>query len=277
MKFIDLFCGMGSFHYAMMQQSSENECVMACDIDERCRETYERNYGVKPLGDIKLIRDASRCDVLFAGFPCVSFSRMGKQKGLGDDRGQLIFDVFRLIKLSKPSYIVLENVKDIFKYTEMINLIRRELLLLDYFLEYRVLNCWEYGIPQNRSRVFFVATKKRLPPYVFPDPPPNPPTLSAFLGKPFVRERILTIRTRGYYSKIDDRHNFANYALDCGAVHQLTEEELLIFQGFPRDFPVAGIKKERISQIGNTIPTCLSCAVVANLCSGSSRTTRDQR
>jgi DNA (cytosine-5)-methyltransferase 1 len=264
---------MGSFHFAMKQLSSENECVMACDIDDRCRETYERNYGIKPLGDIKLIRDASECDVLFAGFPCVSFSRMGKQMGLKDVRGQLIFDVLRLVKMSKPKFVVLENVKDIFKYTDMINLMRREFLLMDYSFEYKLMNCWEFGIPQNRQRVFFVATKRTLPRFMFPEPERNPQTLSAFLGKPFVRERILTIRTKGYYSKIDDRHNFANYELDCGAVHQLTEEELLMFQGFPRDFFVAGIKKERFCQIGNTIPTCLSIAICSNLLNSHHTTT----
>ena len=265
MKYIDLFSGMGSFHYAMKDNWEGHECVLACDINSDCRDTYKANYGVEPKGDIKLIKDVSQCDILFAGTPCPSFSSMGKRLGLQDERGQLINEVFRIVKLSNPSYVVIENVKNILKFPEAIDLIKQSMHFLDYDVTYKVLKCWEYGIPQNRERVFFVCVKKGLPPYTFPEPLTNSPTLSEYLNKPFVKDRINTIRTAGWYSKIDDRHNWSYYETTDGSVYHLMEEDIKYLQGFPKDFTLCGGKISRFKQLGNTIPTCLSKAIVSKL------------
>ena len=79
-KFIDLFCGIGGFHQALSKYNSE--CVLACDIDDKCREVYQLNYGIKPEKNIKDINEKNipDFDVLCAGFPCQSFSNGGKKK-----------------------------------------------------------------------------------------------------------------------------------------------------------------------------------------------------
>ena len=261
MKYIDLFCGMGSFHQALIK----HECVMACDIDASVRDTYEVNYGLRPLGDITKIMDASKCDVLTAGFPCQSFSYMGKHGGMEDERGQLIFDVFRLTKLSNPDYVILENVKNILKYPDMLTIIYERMNAMDYTVKHQLLNCWEFGIPQNRQRVFFVCVKRGLPEYFFPKPGVNNPTLSEYMGSPFKKDRIRTIRTEGYYSKIDDCHNWANYELENGTVYQLLEDDCKHLQGFGRDFVLKGNKKQRFKQLGNTIPTNLTKAIISQI------------
>jgi len=94
-RFIDLFCGIGGFHQAMNKMDPNSNCVFACDIDEKCRETYEQNYGLKPHGDITKI-DVNQIppfDILCGGFPCQSFSKAGNQAGFDDKRGQLFFNI----------------------------------------------------------------------------------------------------------------------------------------------------------------------------------------
>ena len=261
MRFIDLFSGMGSFHKAL----KGHECVMACDIDPHCQGTYEANYGIKPQGDITQIFDASNADIVCAGFPCQSFSPMGKKLGMEDARGQLIFDVFRIVKLSNPNYVILENVKNVLKYPELIDAIYSEMGSLGFKVFHKILKCWEHGIPQNRERVFFVCVKQNLPDYIFPEPLESSPNLSQFFGKDFKKDRIRTIRTVGYYSKIDDCHNWSHYELADGTVYRLTEDDCKLLQGFPIDFVLRGNKGQRFRQIGNTIPTNLSSAIINNL------------
>ena len=107
--FIDLFCGIGGFHQAMTDLGGE--CVYACDIDADCRKTYERNYGIKPDGDITKVEasDIPPHDVLCGGFPCQAFSKAGKRLGFADEtKGTLFFDICRILKYHKPKYALLE-------------------------------------------------------------------------------------------------------------------------------------------------------------------------
>ena len=113
LKFIDLFCGIGGFHQALKKIGCE--CVFASDIDENCRKTYENNYGLKPEGDITKIKieEIPIFDILCAGFPCQPFSKAGFQKGFDDDRGNLFFHICNVVKIHKPKYMILENVRNL--------------------------------------------------------------------------------------------------------------------------------------------------------------------
>ena len=103
LRFIDLFCGIGGFHQAMNRVGGT--CVFASDIDEQCRDVYENNYGLKPVGDITKveINTIPDFDVLCGGFPCQSFSNSGKKKGFEDKRGNLFESILVFILVIDPN------------------------------------------------------------------------------------------------------------------------------------------------------------------------------
>jgi len=111
-KFIDLFAGIGGFHYAL--KSFGAECVFASEIDKKASETYYINHDLMPKGDITKIneKDIPKHDILCGGFPCQAFSISGKQKGFEDTRGTLFFDIARIVNYHKPKILFLENVKN---------------------------------------------------------------------------------------------------------------------------------------------------------------------
>ena len=112
-KFIDLFCGIGGFHQAFIKMNSK--CVFACDIDEKCRKIYEKNYKIKPASDITKVAVESipTFDILCGGFPCQPFSKAGFQKGFDDNRGNLFFTMCEIIKYHKPKYLLLSLGDDL--------------------------------------------------------------------------------------------------------------------------------------------------------------------
>lgn len=167
-KFIDLFAGIGGFRIAM--QSLGGKCVFTSEWDEQAKKTYEANFGEVPFGDItkeetkKFIPDDF--DVLCAGFPCQAFSIAGKRGGFEDTRGTLFFDVAEIIKRKKPKAIFLENVKGLFNHDKgktlktILNVLRND---LGYFVpDPKVLNAKDFGVPQNRERIFIVGFRNDL-------------------------------------------------------------------------------------------------------------------
>ena len=108
-KFIDLFAGIGGFHLALNKVNGE--CLFASEWDKECQKIYEKNFHLKPFGDITKIneKEIPKHDVLCAGFPCQAFSISGKRQGFKDTRGTLFFDVARIIKHHQPKLILLEN------------------------------------------------------------------------------------------------------------------------------------------------------------------------
>ena len=113
LKFIDLCCGIGGFHYALKNMG--HECVMACDINKECVNNYEINHNIRPLGDLTKIEinTIPDFDILCAGFPCQPFSKAGEQKGFEDSRGNIFFDICKIIKHHNPKYLMLENVRNL--------------------------------------------------------------------------------------------------------------------------------------------------------------------
>lgn len=164
MKFIDLFCGIGGFHIAL--KNLDCECVMACDIDAKCRETYKKNFNIEPRSNIKDIDEKNIPDfnILCAGFPCQPFSNGGKKKSFNDTRGLLFDEIIRIANYKKPKFMFLENVKHILKVSngEVFKYIVEKIKLAGYNLQIFQLSPHKYGIPQQRERVFFVCIKNDL-------------------------------------------------------------------------------------------------------------------
>lgn len=162
-KFIDLFAGVGGFRLAM--QNIGGKCVFTSEWDKEAQKTYKVNFGEVPFGDItkeetkKFIPDGF--DLLCAGFPCQAFSIAGKRGGFEDTRGTLFFDVAEIIKRKKPKAIFLENVKGLRNHNSgrtletILNVLRND---LNYFVpEPQIINAKEFGVPQNRERIYIVG------------------------------------------------------------------------------------------------------------------------
>ncbi|MEA3450533.1 MAG: DNA cytosine methyltransferase [Bacteroidota bacterium] len=162
-KFIDLFAGIGGFHYAL--KSFGAECIFASEIDEKASEIYEQNHNLIPAGDITIIdeKEIPKHDILCAGFPCQAFSVSGKQKGFEDTRGTLFFDIARIINYHRPKILFLENVKNFAKHDngKTLKIVLKTLNEMDYSVHYKVLNTSRFGLPQNRERIYIIAFNKK--------------------------------------------------------------------------------------------------------------------
>lgn len=169
LRFIDLFAGTGGIRIGLEAAAQsfgiDTECVLSSDIDKRSHEVYELNFGEKPEGDIQKIEDVKPFDFLIGGFPCQPFSYAGKQRGFGDTRGTLFFDIERLLKKYQPEGFLLENVKGLTTHDKgkTFRTIIEHLEALGYGVEYRVINASSHGVPQNRTRVYIMGLKGRKP------------------------------------------------------------------------------------------------------------------
>jgi len=162
-KFIDLFCGIGGFHQALHQLGAE--CVFACDKDKYCRETYKKNYNIEVYPDIKTVNPENipKYDILCAGFPCQPFSNAGKKSTFKHHKGLLFDEIMRLIENNKPKIMFLENVKHILKVgnKKVIEYIMKRLKDDNgYIVQIFKMSPHEYGIPQQRERIYFVCIHK---------------------------------------------------------------------------------------------------------------------
>ena len=167
-KFIDLFCGIGGFHQAMI--AFGGKCVLACDIDKNCRDVYEKNYGIKPHTDVTKLDTATipDFDVLCGGFPCQAFSHSGKQLGFEDTRGTLFRDIARILKDKQPKYFLLENVKNLKGHNngKTWKVIYNALVEVGYITYDTpvVISPHMLGIPQHRERVLILGYRKDIAP-----------------------------------------------------------------------------------------------------------------
>lgn len=166
MKFIDLCSGIGGFHYALKNVGMT--CVMASEIDKDCVENYTKNHKLEPRGDLSEIDidTIPPFDILCAGFPCQPFSKAGVQKGFKDSRGNIFFDICKIIDHHKPSYIILENVRNIATHDKgnTWNVIKDSLCELNYntYEKPVILNTLYFGVPQSRERVVIMCKRKDL-------------------------------------------------------------------------------------------------------------------
>ena len=166
LKMIDLFAGTGAFTLAF-EDTLKVECVFSNDMDESSKKIYDENFNhkltLKDLNDVK-VENIPNHDILTSGFPCQPFSIAGKQKGFDDERSNVFWKILEIIDYHTPSYVILENVKNLLSHDDnkTFEIISNELKKRGYNIKYKVLNTAEItGIPQHRERIYIVCIKSK--------------------------------------------------------------------------------------------------------------------
>jgi DNA (cytosine-5)-methyltransferase 1 len=300
-KFIDLFCGIGGFHYAIKNAAKslklKAECVFSSDIDADARLAYEKNFSLKPAGDITQIEASSVPDhnILLAGFPCQAFSIIGDRKGFEDTRGTLFFDIARILKAKRPEGFVLENVKQLRGHDggNTLRTILNTLNELGYDVQFNILNALDFGLPQKRERIFIVGWRKQLS-FDWDFHKVSMRSLSSLLETDvdkfyFASERIRQQRLQRIKNKLYDLSkptiwhenksgNIGIYEFSCamraGASYnyllvngerRLTEREMLRLQGFPDTFQIVHNYGTVRRFAGNSLPIPVASGVISKL------------
>lgn len=174
-KIIDLFAGIGGIRLGFEQAFDTIECVFSSEIDKFAIQTYKANHQEEEVaGDITLIDEDTipDHDILLAGFPCQPFSQAGLKKGFSDTRGTLFFDIERIILAKKPQAFLLENVKQLRGHDKgrTLQVILDHLKRAGYKVFYDVLRARDFGIPQNRERIYLVGFLDHSVDFEFPEP-----------------------------------------------------------------------------------------------------------
>ena len=290
---VDLFSGIGGFHFAAAQNGYE--VAFASEWDAKAAEQYHAATGLVPVGDITQVDAASvpEHDLLLGGFPCQSFSIIGHRRGLDDERGQLIYSIFRILAAKRPSLFVLENVKQLATHDSgrTLSHILGELRSLGYATDYKVLNALRFGVPQRRERVFIVGFRdqeaaSRL---VWPEGSDAYRPLSEILEPEADLAPSLRVSAR-VRAQVRSKHspsrrpsiwhqnkggNISSHPYSCalraGASYnyllvngerRLSGREMLRLQGFPESFPIIGSYAGIRKQCGNAVPVPMAAAVI---------------
>jgi len=257
---IDLFAGIGGIRLGFEQAfESSIKFVFSCEIDENCRKTYRANFDEIPEEDIREypIPEIEDFDILLAGFPCQSFSRAGKRKGFKGKRGNLFFYIKEILEEKQPEAFFLENVDNLLVHDKgrtfltIRNILESE---LKYYLHIKIINAVNFGLAQNRKRIYIIGFKKNLQ-FKFPKGENDDIKLELFLEegrreeKYYLSQQYLntlkkhkerhTARGNGFgYEKIDPK-GIANTLVGggMGLERNLIEDEIFYDPWQPGDNP----------------------------------------
>ena len=168
MRLGSLFSGLGTAEIATKAVFDDARCVFACEIDKYARASFEANVSCeefyKDVREIDGSKYKDKIDILIGGSPCQDFSLAGLRAGVAGERGQLLYEYLRVLKEARPKYFVFENVKGLLSINKgkTFNTLLEYVKGLGYFLTYQILNTKDYGIPQNRERLYLVGSKEDL-------------------------------------------------------------------------------------------------------------------
>ena len=306
MNFIDLFCGIGGFRIAF--ERAGGKCVFSSDIDKYACETYQSNFNDYPLCVITKIneKDLPNFDVLCAGFPCQPFSIGGLRKGFHETRGTLFFDIERIIRHKKPKAFILENVKGLVNHDggktlkTILNKLGKKINgntniekfedCLNYFVHYKVINSKDFGVPQNRERIYIIGFLKDVN-FEFPKTPIDSINLTDIIDQNVQSNSIsctlkdnidFHLKSHQKYDKIKNlkyllayevRKSRTTFRFDnlsptltakmgtggnnvpviVNLQRKLTTHECLKIQGYPDDFKIKSNNSQSYKQIGNSV------------------------
>jgi DNA (cytosine-5)-methyltransferase 1 len=285
-KFIDLFAGIGGMRIPF--EELEAKCVFSSEWNKYSQQTYKANYGECPHGDITKIdaSDIPDFDILLAGFPCQPFSNAGLKKGFEDIRGTLFFDICRIVDFHRPQVLLLENVKGFKNHDrgKTFQVVRETLNDLGYSVNAKILNAKDFGIPQNRERIYIVAFRDKNIFFNFPKLPKIPTLVGDILEKDVdIRYTISDKLWEGHQRRKAEhlkKGNGFGYALFNGNSEytstisaryykdgseilieqenknprKLTPREAARIQGFPEEFIICVSDTQAYRQFGNSVP-----------------------
>lgn len=186
--YIDLFSGIGGFRVAI--DALGGKSVGYSEIDRKAVETYKKNFNdpeSHDLGDITKLNNPPYADLIVGGVPCQSWSVAGKRRGFDDPRGKLWYDAIRIVDSVKPKAFIFENVKGLMdpRNKENLRLIANSLEDSGYYVHYELLDSYDFGVPQNRSRIYIVGFRSDLEEcsasFRYPEPKKGDKRLADFL------------------------------------------------------------------------------------------------
>ena len=287
-KFIDLFAGTGGIRIPFDELGGE--CVFTSEWDKFAQQTYEANFGERPVGDITKVNvdDIPAHNVLMAGFPCQPFSNAGKKKGFDDIRGTLFFDIARIVKKHNPEILFLENVKGFKSHNKgkTFEVIKNTLEELGYEVNSQIFNARDFGVPQNRERIYIICVNKnKVKNYKFeyPVPPKTKTKLGNILEKKVPEKYTISDKLWAGHQKRKAKHQSkgngfgyslfnsnstytstisARYYKDGSEVlieqknknpRKLTPREAARLQGYPEDFKLIVSDNQAYKQFGNAV------------------------
>jgi DNA (cytosine-5)-methyltransferase 1 len=309
-KTIDLFAGIGGIRLGFEQAAADLKVplvnVFTSEINPQAINTYRANFGNEPIhGDISQINvtDIPGFEILLAGFPCQPFSQAGLKKGLEDDRGQLFFEVLRILKEHQPKAFLLENVKQLRSHNkgETLSIMLDSLKKIGYTnLHTTVLRARDFGIPQNRERLFIVGFLNPTVEFQFP----TGTQLSTRLGdilennvspKYTISDRLWAGHQKrkennkkngkGFgYSLFNSESSHANtisarYYKDGSEIlidqpdsnpRKVTPREAARLQGFPDTFVISSSDTQAYIQFGNSVAVPVIKAIATEILSSLS-------
>ncbi|MFA5432936.1 MAG: DNA cytosine methyltransferase [Candidatus Paceibacterota bacterium] len=283
-KMIDLFAGIGGIRLGFEMNGGES--VFSSEWDLNAQKTYQVNFGEIPCGDITKIEPEAipSFDVLLAGFPCQPFSQAGLKKGFADTRGTLFFNIAKIINYHRPKVVFLENVKR-FKTHDNGNtfaVVKRTLEEMGYEVHAQVLNAKNFGVPQNRERIYIIGflgktsfkfpegvIEKKIVGDILDNEVDSKYTISDKLWAGHQR-RKKEHREKGNgfgYSLFNKNSEYtstisARYYKDGSEIlidqqgknpRKLTPREAARLQGFPDDFIISVSDTQAYKQFGNSV------------------------
>lgn len=295
--FIDLFAGIGGTRLGF--ESAGGKCVFTSEWDKFSKQTYEANFNETPAGDITKIStaDIPDFDILLAGFPCQPFSSIGKRQGfMHATQGTLFHDVARIIKDKNPKGFLLENVQGLLTHDNgaTFEIIIGILHDLGYNITYKVLNSMDFGVPQQRKRIYIVGFRNDIVgkdfEFNFPKGKDNTVFINKFLEKNATGYSISKKLQDGYmYKKDDGRPMVVDHKSEVqvktlvASYHKIqrltgtfvkdgetglrlfTESECKAIMGFPSDFKVPVSRTQMYRQFGNSVVVPVIAAIAKNM------------